>query len=449
MPRESAALLLRRHHWQLAKISDQSHLLNHTGVWHEEDVAQSAEVISNCLAEEGLANQPIALLLDADITFAANLTIESPAQLRKSAAMLYRLEEKLPLAAEDIAATYFRHHNEVLAVVAEKANVRPIAEALEQLGHAVEFVIPMMPLAIKSHVSEHSQCESEALIWLHDDGTSDCVVIKQGQPTYWHWLSDATTQLAQQLTCRSLADRSESPLHVYHNGLARESLHALLNQMPGAEVHVCDQPPLAQQSLDALAAILQGREEPYAVLPELAPSGAGVRSPLRFDLRLLQLAAFLFVAAIAYFNWTAACNYETSREELQIASEDVFRQVFPDARLTTGVRSRLDSELAKLSGARGDDSDSALSESVLPLTHDLLRSLPSNMRFRLHEIRMEGEELHLVGEVRDYSDADRIAAALRAQGLVVTAPTTQRLAKEGVAFRLVAERPESKGENNG
>ncbi len=70
---------------------------------------------------------------------------------------------------------------------------------------------------------------------------------------------------------------------------------------------------------------------------------------------------------------------------------------------------------------------------------NVLQHLPSELRFRLPEIRIEQNRLTLGGEVRSNADADQIAAALRSHGFTVDPPRTQRLADKGFGVRLQAE----------
>jgi hypothetical protein len=65
-----------------------------------------------------------------------------------------------------------------------------------------------------------------------------------------------------------------------------------------------------------------------------------------------------------------------------------------------------------------------------------LAALPTDVRFRLLEIRFDEEQAYLAGEVRRHGDVDRLASALRAHGFEVASPRTEQLAEEGVGFAL-------------
>ena len=105
---------------------------------------------------------------------------------------------------------------------------------------------------------------------------------------------------------------------------------------------------------------------------------------------------------------------------------------------TAGIRSRLESEVAKLAGSRGQGEEIPVAVPTLRLLKDFLVSLPKDMRYRIVDLRIEQDRLSLEMEVRSHSDADVIASALRKQGFVVDQPRSEQLPLQGVVVRLSA-----------
>lgn len=450
MAQEFTALLLDRFAWQLATCGETPALIGERVGWDAAEIDQAAGEIAGALREALLLGGPVALLLDSNLVLAAELSVSSIRQLRNPDAMLYELEEWLPVAAEDLSATYVRDDLQVLAMAVETDLPRQFATALEHQGIAIDLVMPQMPLAATTHVDRIPIGERHAVVWLRDSGSADWVVFQQGRPMRWQYLPDAATALASQLCYESLASPAKLPVYVYHNGSppARQ-----LDDRQVAELVEIPEEPLAHHALVALHAIRQNRGHPVASLEGISRASARRKHPLAREVRLLQLACVALLLAWTFVNWQAAQQSRQESEQLQVAAEDLFREVLPRATLRTGVRARLESELAKLAGVRGKSDGEDLAGSALPLLYDLLQSLPDEMRFRLLEIRIDDEDLHLTGEVRSFGDADRIAGGLRALGLSVTPPTTQRLPAQGVGFRLIAYRTPvngtGKGENDG
>jgi type II secretory pathway component PulL len=438
MARAYPALLLGRTKWRLALAQDESVVLEEGGDWHQEEPTTAATEIANALEVRALSHFPLAILLESDITYVAHWKLDSPRQLRRTSALLYELEEHLPLAAEDLTATYLRRDLDLMAIATDQDEILSLVSALQGNGIQVDLVMPIMPLAAWSHRKSRRAASEEVVVWLGICGTANHLRLIDGKPTLWQYLPHGSAQLGQQLTYDQLSRPGAFPLTVYHNGNSSDDLLQSFRSISGAELVHRDADPLALGALEALTAVRQGKEEPATAFKGVTHGGRA-QEPLRWELRLLQLAVASLLIALAVMNWHTAQDRARERAELQVASEDVFREVLPGATLRTGVRSRLESELAKLSGVKGGKNEEGISESVLPMLYQLLSVLPEDMRFRLLEVRLDGRQLHLTGEVREFSDADRIAAALRAKGLAVTPPTTQRLPVEGVSFRMVAQ----------
>src|SRR5205085_407177 len=123
-------------------------------------------------------------------------------------------------------------------------------------------------------------------------------------------------------------------------------------------------------------------------------------------------------------------------------------QLFPDGPVPIGIRSRLESEHAKLIGMRGETVEISESLSAVRLFERLLRSLPTDMRYRILEVRVEQGRLYVVGQVRAHADADRIAEEMRKVNLVVENPSTHRLPQQGVEFRISAHFPVTTSASN-
>jgi type II secretory pathway component PulL len=131
-------------------------------------------------------------------------------------------------------------------------------------------------------------------------------------------------------------------------------------------------------------------------------------------------------------------GYRADREADQVASQqaEVFRSVFPNAKVPVGIAGRLKSELAKLKGLRGDGEMLPDNVAATMVLHRLLSALPTDRRFRFLEIRIEAGRLYLDGEVCEHGDAEAIAQRLRGEGFQVIPPKTQRLDGERVTLRI-------------
>lgn len=438
MNNSPATLIVDRSHWRLV-MGSKDRVLVDEGHWTLAEASLAAERIAELVLEHAQKTRRVAILLDGSLCMTARFRMESARQARKREAMLYKIEEQIPVAAEDLIADFSRQGSQIYAIAVERSQLVPLVDALRDQNLGIELISPVASLAWEHHFARGKHPGREAVAWLDPELGGDLVVFDSGQPTNWAGLPSANGKLRQQLLYERIRSPGELPLVVYapNNTLETNPPAAV----PGTHVDLRtkEAEPLRDHALDTLSAVRDGRTTPTFDLMRGLNLAAAGRSPLAIDLRLLQLAALLLLAAVLVVNVIASHRYDDAVDRLVVAQEDVFRDVFPEARLPRGVRARLESELGKLAGARGGTENAVSDQSVLPLLLRLLRAMPEEMRFRLLDIKIEDQRLDLTGEVRDFGDADKIAASLRREGFQVKPPTTQRLPEQGVSFRLRAE----------
>jgi type II secretory pathway component PulL len=398
----------------------------------EGELAAQAEPIQSALAADGYRGEPLVIALRSTWCLAATLPIDRPQDLRNRQTMAYRLEEWIPWGAEEFVADFVGSGGTALAVAVECDPLAMLLARLDETGVATGGIVPAALLAAAAHLeSEERPTEHMLLLATHDG--CDLVRIVDDQPTRWSWLPAGSAALGQELT--QLALETGQPLHVIGYGGEQEN-HQELRRLDAV---ACVTTPDA--SVDALAIgaadkIIRGGIEAFVDL---------VRGPFgrrRKNSALRRYAAALQAgAAILLLTTTAVLSYrgQASERLAELAAArqaDVFREVFPNSKVPVGVRSRLESELTKLQGLQGSDAALPESKSAITLLHRLLSSLPTDRRFRLLEIRIEQGRLYLDGEVRAHSDAEAIALRLRAKGLEVSSPRTQRIDNQRVSLRI-------------
>lgn len=95
--------------------------------------------------------------------------------------------------------------------------------------------------------------------------------------------------------------------------------------------------------------------------------------------------------------------------------------------------------------------------------YQCLRRLPTDLRYRLVELRIDGDKLYLEGQTKSHSDAEMLATALRravpspepkpgktnptSPGFVVEPPRSDQMPDGTVAFSLVAYLPAASSAN--
>ena len=110
---------------------------------------QIASVVASALSTAGHAGETILLAIPSSWCLAASIAIgDLPRHDRQ--AMLYRLEEKLPLAAEGIVADFIRHQGNAMGVCAKISVLAPLIEAAGNEQIPVQSVTPAALLAAQA-----------------------------------------------------------------------------------------------------------------------------------------------------------------------------------------------------------------------------------------------------------------------------------------------------------
>jgi hypothetical protein len=159
-------------------------------------------------------------------------------------------------------------------------------------------------------------------------------------------------------------------------------------------------------------------------------------SLVRGSIHALLVTVLVALTSLSFVAWNRADKYDAIVQSTEQEKRELFQDLFPDTRIPSGIRTRLDSEHRKLIGLAAEDARVPEREPVTQLLVDALTALPTDLRFRLLDIDFEGHRGALDGEVRRHGDADTLATSLRSNGFTVDPPGTEQLSDQGVGFTL-------------
>lgn len=147
--------------------------------------AQIAADVSNQLRSRGYQGQGLLLALPAKWCLCARIsTADLPRNDR--AAMAFRLEEKLPLAAENFTADFVVSSERALGVCTMNDKVRLLIDALEKTGVVVQSVVPAAMLAVQAWIlAQRAGKLSEQLLILPEEDSINLIALKDGLPSGW------------------------------------------------------------------------------------------------------------------------------------------------------------------------------------------------------------------------------------------------------------------------
>jgi type II secretory pathway component PulL len=401
----------------------------------------ATETIAGVLERQGYAGEPVLLALGSGDVVSTTVANAAGKAFRR-AALAFLVEPALPWSVEDSVIDFEPSGtSSALVVASEAAPLRKLISGLQERGICIASVTPLSRLGLAEHLAQsRALAPHYALIWGHGD-TADVWLVENDRPVLWRWVPFEIPAVAQTLTQIALCEHEDFVL--VGRNLPDRFLASLHEQtgLESVEAIPLDSEDLLDCAAQQAAAVLAGRcDAPLELCrDQLAP--ADRRRSIRRELRALQGAALLLIVVLGVAAGFKARQVEALRAECDTRRSELFQELFPKEKVPVAVNTRLQSEATRLKGVRGESTDLPQVTPYLGVLERLLQALPESLRFRLLEVRIENGRLYVVGQVRAHGDADRIADGLRAAGLEVGAPNTNRLEKEGVEFRISAHVP--------
>jgi len=405
--------------------------------WHglsSERPEAFAKQAAEFVATHGLEKN-VAIALDSKSTFAASFAVRNVAETRDRRVMSYKVEELLPVAAEDFAADYIHDGTNVLGIATQHHVLLPLVTALEEQGLSVHSISPSVISAMQAFVGESgnssSTSDSDFVVWQDEDALE---LMRVGRRVSdWYHLQAEPTQLVQKVGAVLL--RNQSPVRVKLIDVDAKISEAL-EGMPGVELEHVKSESLREHARRGAVAALNGTSRPWC---ELRRDKLVVGDPfqaVRSDWQWCQWALALLLMCCAFFFWMRGRQYDQLAGGVRESQRTVYQSVFPNSKIPNAVVSRLKSERAKLSGARGKEAAVEQPLSALNVLYDLLAGMPESMRLQVQQLRVEDGKVFLDANVRSVGNAGELADALEKHGFSIEPPATEQYEADRVSVRI-------------
>ncbi|MEM8738838.1 MAG: hypothetical protein AAGG38_10235 [Planctomycetota bacterium] len=410
---------------------------------------------------------PLVLGLPSAWCLAAAVPTDGLQRRQRHQGLIYRLEERLPINAEDFTANFTAPGNalrtsresasgatpgnhkqtSVLGVAVRHERVAPILEALETKGLNVAHLTPTTWLAHAALEPQRLPDGSNHRLAALASGpeTCDLFLCEYGRITRWrHVHRDLRALNAERQVLAGHLDRRE--VAVAAVGLTDAERQTLSSEAPPLPTAKMDGPGQDTDSLAVAHAteLLKQDQAPALDLRCGTLSGRGMWPRIAGPAISAVAAAALLLLSFGGLNTWRAYQATSAAETHDQAQITLYRQTFPGQRVPAAVLSRFRSEAAKAKGLTGDSDTLPPPARTLADLRDVLTGLsvstapsarntrsPSGaerMRFRVDELRIEPRRLYLDGRVRSHADADRLVAGLQATvDYTLDAPRTQNL----------------------
>lgn len=387
---------------------------------------QVAAAVRRSLDQIGYLGQSVLLTIPSTWCLSANITTTGLPRKQRHRAMAYRLEEHLPLAAEDVVCDFVasvpapakntEKHGHVLGVAAQTDQLKQCVDAFENTGIAVGSICPTALLAAQSAATRQDNGHCDAAL-SQDGDRVNLITFRNGRPENWFALPQNQDDIA--LYLNTLTVDRPAPLQVVDY---RDTAIG---------------PPVAQIA----HGVLTGATRPWI---DLRRGDLAVKDRLRSVRRPLNVAccaALVFAIVLPVTMGWRGNTYDRQARAFDDQQRALFAHDYPGKTVPVNVKSRFASEARRLEGLSGASDQIPAQQSALAQLHHTLGQLPRELRYRILELRIDTGTLYLAGEARSHSDADAIAAALRhGPGVNVEPPRTETLQDKGtgVAFTITA-----------
>jgi hypothetical protein len=384
-----------------------------------------AEKVSAALQSFGYAGEPAILAVPSSWCYAASIaTDDLPKNDRK--AMVYRLEEKLPLAAESLIADFILSDppQRALGISISTDLLKDLVEGLEAVGVSIQCISPAALLAAQGIPPVDGQ---DPYILLCADATDDqsqlsLIAFESGRPVNWALLPADVTDIKLQLELVAL-DVGGSP-HVEACGVDADLVDNL-TEATGLIISVRDE-TVTEAAAHFATEIVAGRQRPWVDFrrgPLAIADSLGLhRRPIN---ALLAAAAAMFIvfAGMMFFRgWRY--DHAARAADVQLAEE--FHQQFPGFAAPGNVRAVVESEYRKSRVRSGGSLPPEASRSALQTLHDVLDKLPGEGRFTIDRASFDDQGFQMEGRLKSYEDVDVIANAARQSGMTVDPPQARK-----------------------
>lgn len=437
--------------------------------------AGAAVAVAAALAGLGYRGQGVALAPPSAWCLSAPVARPASTRQRRRQAMLFRLEERLPLAAEDVAADFVDPPAAAgpdapsLAVAVPVAVAKPIVDALEAAGVRVELACPAALLAAQAVVGDGADVGPagrgpDVCVWV-DGSRAEWVELADGRPTGWYVLPADSGAIACRLAVAVArwSGGGGTGVGITGGGSAgrRLRLHLVgadaatadaVRRVDGASITTAASPDLAVAAATTAGRALGGRLTPWVNLRQGPLASADPLRRFRRPLAAAAAAVLLCLACLAAALFWRAGQYRALARAYEAGQAEAFGKAFPGQPLGAVPVSRLQSEERRLTaaaggpvggGVGGSAAGGGSSASVLPALYAALARLPDDVRFRVGELRLSDGKLTIEGQAKTHADAEAVAAALRADGgFAVELPRSDQVGGGGatgvVSFTLTA-----------
>jgi len=387
------------------------------------------------LGQLGCSGELICLGLGADRAMSAAIESRGIPRKGRRTAMLYRLEEQLPIDAEQLTADFLPPtEGRSLAIAVATAPTREIIDSLASGGVEVGAIHPTAMLALQQ---VRRGLEDARYVVMPTFDELNVFAMAGGRPLGWY---------------ATASGKAEQALRYIHADLLTRP-----TDDPGAVAVIAKEPNDLAEALasDGPLQIAAIDADPLTLAAQAAPSltgGEGCPDFRRDQLAMGSLwkrtgrlpavtaaVTTLLLAALTGLFLLRGMQYSRIANTCRSAQLIEFDAVHPHSTPPPDIARYLADEHDRLRGISGAGADIPPRRSALNTLRNIAAALPQDMRLRITELRIAPGGMFMSGEARTFSDAEAVAAELAAAGFTVDPPRSESMPAGGVRFVINAD----------
>lgn len=434
MTPETFVIILGDDSWRIGVVDSDGPQCVEVDAPADAESQEKARKAFELLEQMGYRDQPVALAIPSASCLCAKISTADLPRRNQHQTMIYKLEEKLPVAAEGFVADFVPAQEHALGVCVQVQDVAPVVESLEACGVNIDVISPMALLALQSELNGNTHDGCDILLWAGDAGYCDLFVCTDACPVAWYRVLADPSDITRQI--KFVSTNNSASTRVACCKMPRSIVDAV-KRLPEVELVDSDDKDMAEAAVTEANRVLTGKQAPLINLRRDALAASDPFRPIRGPLIATAVAAVLCLFCLNGVLWWWSAAYKSYTAEYESRQQAIFTELFPGARVPLGVKSRLASERRRLGGLRGQETQVPDQAPVLLYLRDALSQLPRDTRYRILEMQINDQRLLIEGQAQTHGGADAIAAALnRGSVFRIEPPRTENLAGQGISFTI-------------
>lgn len=398
------------------------------------DNDQVAEAIHASLKNIGYKGEDVILALGSERCLAASLDASGLPRKGLRSALTYRMEEHLPIAAEDVTADFIIRGDSALGVCVVTKNIIGIVEALERTKINISAIMPGLMLGL-SEIESELEDSTAAVIW-EEQGRVSIVSLEGRKPANWTLLPLDPEALTRQL--RVLAMQREDSPSVWISASA--PVFDAVSSVEGVTLLARRDLALDDAAILGAHRLQAGEAEPMI---DLRRDALGMKDPLRpvrQPLEATMAAAVVLMVVVSLVMLYRASAYQRVEEERIEAQAQLYQETFPGRNLPAGsIRTLLQSEYNRATRSTSDGS-AVPTSSALAVMRQVLDAMPEESSIKLERMEFEDDSFSFEGSADSFVSPEEVASAIkRATGMQVEQPNSRRTETGEWTFSLRGE----------